>query len=57
MSNQSSGIVIISGNSNPPLVSLVCERLGICLSDVEVFNKTNRETSIKIKQVRKEYKS
>ncbi|CAI4220849.1 unnamed protein product, partial [Auanema sp. JU1783] len=48
--DESSGLVLLSGNSHPDLSRLVSERLGIRLGDATVYNKTNRETSVDIKQ-------
>lgn len=51
MSDHSSGMVVFSGNSHPALAAMVCERLGVRMGDLEVYNKTNRETNVNIKQV------
>uniref|UniRef100_A0A9J2P0M4 Ribose-phosphate pyrophosphokinase N-terminal domain-containing protein n=2 Tax=Ascaris TaxID=6251 RepID=A0A9J2P0M4_ASCLU len=50
MSDESSGMVLLAGNSHPKLAQLVSERLGIRLGDAIVYNKPNRETSVDIKQ-------
>uniref|UniRef100_A0A914C3Z2 Ribose-phosphate pyrophosphokinase N-terminal domain-containing protein n=1 Tax=Acrobeloides nanus TaxID=290746 RepID=A0A914C3Z2_9BILA len=50
LSDESSGMVILTGNSHPNLAKLVCERLGVRLGDAVVYNKTNRETNVDIKQ-------
>ncbi|CAG9533336.1 unnamed protein product [Cercopithifilaria johnstoni] len=48
--DQSSGMVLLAGNSHMELAKLVSERLGIKLGETIVYNKTNRETSVEIKQ-------
>ncbi|PAV73871.1 hypothetical protein WR25_16060 [Diploscapter pachys] len=48
--DESSGMVLLTGNSHPELARLVSDRLGIRLGDATVYNKTNRETSVDIKQ-------
>ncbi|KAK6041852.1 hypothetical protein COOONC_20643 [Cooperia oncophora] len=48
--DDSSGMVFLSGNSHPELSRLVSDRLGIRQGEVIVYNKTNRETSVDIKQ-------
>ncbi|CAJ0608901.1 unnamed protein product [Cylicocyclus nassatus] len=48
--DDSSGMVLLSGNSHPELSRLVSDRLGIRQGEVIVYNKTNRETSVDIKQ-------
>uniref|UniRef100_A0AC35U9W1 Pribosyltran_N domain-containing protein n=1 Tax=Rhabditophanes sp. KR3021 TaxID=114890 RepID=A0AC35U9W1_9BILA len=50
ISDESSGMVVLTGNSHPNLSKLVCEKLGIRLGDAVVYNKTNRETSVDVKQ-------
>ncbi|VDK49749.1 unnamed protein product [Anisakis simplex] len=50
MSDESSGMVVLTGNSHPKLAQLVSERLGIKLGDAIVYNKPNRETAVDIKQ-------
>ncbi|KAI1732616.1 phosphoribosyl synthetase-associated domain-containing protein [Ditylenchus destructor] len=49
-SDETSGLVLLSGNSHPDLAKLVCDRLGIRQGDATVYNKTNRETQVDIKQ-------
>ncbi|CAP35094.2 Protein CBG17449 [Caenorhabditis briggsae] len=46
----SSGMVLLTGNSHPELAKMVSERLEIRLGEATVYNKTNRETSVDIKQ-------
>lgn len=41
-SDESSGMVLLTGNSHPALSELVSSRLGIRLGDAIVYNKTNR---------------
>lgn len=43
-------MVFLSGNSHPELSRLVSDRLGIRQGEVIVYNKTNRETSVDIRQ-------
>ena len=40
--DESSGMVLLTGNSHPELARLVSDRLGIRLGDATVYNKTNR---------------
>lgn len=47
----SSGMVVLTGNAHPTLSQLVCERMGIRIGDAVVYNKSNRETNVDIKQV------
>uniref|UniRef100_A0AC34QYC5 Ribose-phosphate pyrophosphokinase N-terminal domain-containing protein n=1 Tax=Panagrolaimus sp. JU765 TaxID=591449 RepID=A0AC34QYC5_9BILA len=49
-SDESSGMVILAGNSHPYLCELICHRLGIRIGDAIVYNKSNTETSVDIKQ-------
>ncbi|KAF1585577.1 UNVERIFIED_CONTAM: Phosphoribosyl pyrophosphate synthase-associated protein 2, partial [Eudyptes robustus] len=46
----SSGMVILTGNAHPTLAQLVCERMGVRMGEAVVYNKSNRETSVDIKQ-------
>lgn len=46
----STGMVLLTGNSHPELAKLVSERLGIHLCDASVFNKSNKETTVDIRQ-------
>uniref|UniRef100_F1L2D0 Phosphoribosyl pyrophosphate synthase-associated protein 2 n=1 Tax=Ascaris suum TaxID=6253 RepID=F1L2D0_ASCSU len=48
--DESSGMVLLAGNSHPELARLVSDRLNVKLGDAIVYNKTNRETSVDIKQ-------
>uniref|UniRef100_A0A1I8EIJ4 Pribosyltran_N domain-containing protein n=1 Tax=Wuchereria bancrofti TaxID=6293 RepID=A0A1I8EIJ4_WUCBA len=48
--DQSTGMVLLAGNSHLELARLVAERLGIKLGEAIVYNRTNRETSVEIKQ-------
>uniref|UniRef100_A0A915E1R4 Ribose-phosphate pyrophosphokinase N-terminal domain-containing protein n=1 Tax=Ditylenchus dipsaci TaxID=166011 RepID=A0A915E1R4_9BILA len=48
--DESSGMVFLAGNSHPELARLVSDRLGVKMGDATVYNKTNRETSVDIKQ-------
>lgn len=43
-------MVLLTGNSHPELARLVSDRMGIRLGDAIVYNKTNRESSVDIKQ-------
>lgn len=45
------GMVVLTGNAHPTLSQLVCERMGIRMGDAVVYNKSNRETNVDIKQV------
>uniref|UniRef100_A0AC34FHV3 Ribose-phosphate pyrophosphokinase N-terminal domain-containing protein n=1 Tax=Panagrolaimus sp. ES5 TaxID=591445 RepID=A0AC34FHV3_9BILA len=49
-SDESSGLVLLTGNSHPQLSELVSTRLGIRLGDAIVYNKTNRETNVDVRQ-------
>lgn len=40
--DESTGMVLIAGNSHPELARLVSDRLGVRLGDATVYNKTNR---------------
>lgn len=51
LSDESSGMVLLSGNAHPTLAQLVCERMGVRMGEAVVYNKSNRETSVDIKQV------
>jgi phosphoribosylpyrophosphate synthetase len=51
-SDESSGLVLLTGNSHPQLSELVSTRLGIRLGDAIVYNKTNRETNVDVRQVK-----
>ncbi|MFH4981128.1 hypothetical protein AB6A40_007837 [Gnathostoma spinigerum] len=46
----SSGMVFLAGNSHPDLARLVSDRLGVKLGEAIVYNKTNRETSVDVRQ-------
>ncbi|VDK45394.1 unnamed protein product [Anisakis simplex] len=48
--DESSGMVLLAGNSHPELARLVSDRLNVKLGDAIVYNKTNRETTVDIKQ-------
>uniref|UniRef100_A0A9J2P430 Ribose-phosphate pyrophosphokinase N-terminal domain-containing protein n=1 Tax=Ascaris lumbricoides TaxID=6252 RepID=A0A9J2P430_ASCLU len=48
--DESSGMVLLAGNSHPELARLVSDRLNVKLGDAIVYNKTNRETWVDIKQ-------
>ncbi|KAK6109877.1 phosphoribosyl pyrophosphate synthetase-associated protein, putative [Brugia malayi] len=48
--DQSTGMVLLAGNSHLELARLVAERLGIKLGEAIIYNRTNRETSVEIKQ-------
>ncbi|CAJ0933728.1 unnamed protein product, partial [Mesorhabditis belari] len=48
--DESTGMVLLTGNSHPELARTVSDRLGIKLGDAVVYNKTNRETSVDIRQ-------
>ncbi|CAD5211273.1 unnamed protein product [Bursaphelenchus xylophilus] len=50
LSDESSGMVILTGNAHPTLAQLVCERMGVRMGEAVVYNKSNRETSVDIKQ-------
>ncbi|KAI6230430.1 Ribose-phosphate diphosphokinase family-containing protein [Aphelenchoides fujianensis] len=50
LSDESSGMVILTGNAHPTLAELVCERMGVRKGDAAVYNKSNRETNVDIKQ-------
>uniref|UniRef100_A0A0K0DX06 Pribosyltran_N domain-containing protein n=1 Tax=Strongyloides stercoralis TaxID=6248 RepID=A0A0K0DX06_STRER len=50
IADDSTGMVILTGNSHPNLAKRVCEILGNNLGSCVVYNKTNRETSVDIKQ-------
>ncbi|KAI6197935.1 Ribose-phosphate diphosphokinase family-containing protein [Aphelenchoides besseyi] len=60
LSDESSGMVLLTdgrslrllfeGNAHPTLAQLVCERMGVRMGDAAVYNKSNRETSVDIKQ-------
>ncbi|XP_041363104.1 phosphoribosyl pyrophosphate synthase-associated protein 2-like [Gigantopelta aegis] len=43
-------MIVLAGNSHSELASLVAKRLGIRLGDMAVFHKTNRETTVEIKE-------
>uniref|UniRef100_A0A7E4UZ11 Pribosyltran_N domain-containing protein n=1 Tax=Panagrellus redivivus TaxID=6233 RepID=A0A7E4UZ11_PANRE len=49
-SDESSGMVLLTGNSHPALSELVSNRLGIRLGDAIVYNKSNRETNVDVRQ-------
>lgn len=44
LADESTGMVLLTGNSHPELARLLSDRLGIRLADVVVYNKTNRGT-------------
>ncbi|KAL3981687.1 Phosphoribosyl synthetase-associated domain family protein [Acanthocheilonema viteae] len=48
--DESTGMVLLAGNSHVELARLVSERLGIKLGEAVIYNRTNRETSVEIKQ-------
>lgn len=50
LSDESSGMVLLTGNAHPTLAQMVCERLGVKMGDAVVYNKSNRETNVDIKQ-------
>ncbi|KAH7660509.1 Protein W04G3.5 a [Aphelenchoides avenae] len=50
VSDSTTGMVLLTGNSHQELSKNVAERLGIRLAEVVVYNKTNRETSVDIRQ-------
>ncbi|CAG2245454.1 phosphoribosyl pyrophosphate synthase-associated protein 1-like [Mytilus galloprovincialis] len=43
-------MMLLAGNSHPELVQLIAKRLGIKLSEITVFHKTNRETNVEIEE-------
>ncbi|VDN57910.1 unnamed protein product [Dracunculus medinensis] len=48
--DESTGMVLLAGNSHPDLARLVSDRLNVKLGEVSIYNKTNRETSVEIRQ-------
>ncbi|KAI6183162.1 Ribose-phosphate diphosphokinase family-containing protein [Aphelenchoides bicaudatus] len=50
LSDESSGMVVLTGNAHPTFSQLVCERMGVRIGDAVVYNKSNRETNVDIKQ-------
>uniref|UniRef100_A0A1I7YN69 Pribosyltran_N domain-containing protein n=1 Tax=Steinernema glaseri TaxID=37863 RepID=A0A1I7YN69_9BILA len=48
--DEGNGMVFLAGNSHPELAERVQSRLGIRKADVSIFNKSNGETAVDIKQ-------
>ncbi|CAJ0583772.1 unnamed protein product, partial [Mesorhabditis spiculigera] len=48
--DESIGMVLLTGNSHPELAKVVSDRMGVRMGDVVAYNKTNRETSVDIRQ-------
>ncbi|KAK0396558.1 hypothetical protein QR680_001767 [Steinernema hermaphroditum] len=48
--NEGNGMVFLAGNSHPELAERVQSRMGIKKADASIFNKSNGETAVDIKQ-------
>lgn len=46
----SSSIKVLAGNSHPVMANLICQRLGLSLSDCQVGKFSNQETSVRIRE-------